>query len=140
MTELNIKTAHYLSNLIGFAKQQGYSPSELARWSIAHIEESGFYSMAGQGLIRRFVDEFVMGRRGLYERVEQLEFDNRFEVRSQIWHRRNPPQAFLFFDVDSQDLCDYGKALALLHAERLGVKTEISIENEVELAVVSKEL
>lgn len=139
MTDQNLKTAHYLSTLIGFAKSKGASPSEVARWSIEQAENTGYYFVANIVSESEFVNDFVSGRMSLYNDVKVQEFESHYEIRSLIWYKLKPPQAFQFFDLTSDDLCEYGRTLALLNAEKLGVDLRIENIGGYEHATVGKQ-
>ncbi|MGW2617593.1 hypothetical protein [Streptomyces sp. NPDC001500] len=129
---------NYLAMLQALARDFGMTSDDLVQWVQRPYVDAGYYETVAEtrdgDRLRHAVAAFVHGRSLLYDASEVNRTDYGWEVRTPVWYVADPPESFFFFDVCADGFADYAHRLARSHARRLGIRLEIELADEVEIA------
>jgi hypothetical protein len=143
------RTAFLINSLVGnsvptiaIAKSCGWSVVDLADWSVEQYCAKGYHdvwiSKHGKANANVYADFFVQSRKHVSEHESIVQGSNtQIRIISTPLYLSNPPEALFFFEVDLEELCAYFAALAVRHAELLGVKVDIFYDKNSEVATIA---
>jgi glucose-6-phosphate 1-dehydrogenase len=118
----------HLAGLIARNRALGSSPQELAKWQIQCMSDHGYYTEQlsdAADSFEHFVQEFVRGRKLMYEKVAIAWEAEEAVVESLMWFAADLPEVLFYFEVSLEEFSAYAKALAEAHARASGMRVVV---------------
>ena len=132
---------HALTLAYTFARENGHSAMDLASYSLDCFEEGGYYDVedkteASFETIKAYAAEFMRGRRMIYDNISLSETAGQLTVKSELWHWKNPPEFFFYYDLTPEEFSSYTSLLATENARRKGIPFHIEYDGGFEIAQI----
>ncbi|MET3600716.1 hypothetical protein [Martelella mangrovi] len=132
---------NHIASFISLGEHAGLSPEGVAAWLVETYQDHGYYEEwsrdSTQSRQERFLEDFVRGRRLLYDDLQVELNEASAIVRAKQWYVDEPPDALFYFDLNVGTFERFAVTLATLTSSAAGVSLQISHDSGWEVTHIA---